>query len=219
MPRIKNKSTKPRQYKGKSRANWKDPWKLQLPGHDMFLQLHRTLREEIARRWNRGLPFNEELFDRWERARFLGFGNGSSIYDTSVVMGDVNVGTNTWIGPFTVLDGSGGLEIGSYCSISSGVHIYTHDTVKWAVSGGNAEIEHAPVKIGNCCYIGCYSVISRGITIGDHSVVGACSFVNQDIPAYTIAFGTPCRRVGHVTLDGRRTVEFEFDKRPKNLKT
>ena len=33
-------------------------------------------------------------------------------YDSVLVIGDVQVGKNTWIGPFVVLDGSGGLEIG-----------------------------------------------------------------------------------------------------------
>ena len=74
-------------------------------------------------RWNRDLPLEELLFDRWERARYLGFGAGASIYHTSYVFGDVRVGANTWIGPLTVLEGSGGLTIGAHCSISSGVQI------------------------------------------------------------------------------------------------
>lgn len=56
----------------------------------------------------------------------------------------------------------GGLQIGDYCSISSGVQIYTHDTVRWATSGGNIDPEHAPVRIGNRCYIGPNVVVSKG---------------------------------------------------------
>jgi acetyltransferase-like isoleucine patch superfamily enzyme len=49
---------------------------------------------------------------------------------------DVTVGKNCWIGPNVILDGSGGgLFIGDYVDISAGVHIYTHDTVKRAISG------------------------------------------------------------------------------------
>src|ERR1700674_4717821 len=88
--------------------------------------LHGTLRDEMRSRWNRDLPFEELLFDRWERAQYLGFGAGTSIYHTSYVYGDVRVGANTWIGPLTVLEGSGGLTIGSNCSISAGVQIFTH---------------------------------------------------------------------------------------------
>src|ERR1019366_8652869 len=67
---------------------------------------------------NRSLPFADLLFDRWERAKMLGFGEGTSVYDSTHVFGDVQVGKNTWIGPFTILDGSGGLTIGDNCSIS-----------------------------------------------------------------------------------------------------
>jgi acetyltransferase-like isoleucine patch superfamily enzyme len=163
-------------------------------------RLHALLRDEMRSRWNRDLPLEEMLFDRWERARHLGFGEGTSIYHNSYVYGDVRVGHNTWIGPFTLLEGSGGLTIGSHCSISAGVHIFTHDSVDWALSGGKAEYVKAPVSIGDCCYIGSQTVIARGVTIGDHSVVGACSFVNKDIPPYTIAAGVPCRETGRVAL-------------------
>src|SRR2546423_10331063 len=112
---------------------WKDAWKIETEGHRALLDLHRALRHEMKARWNRSVPFADELFDRWERAAFLGFGSGASIYDSSLVLGDVQVGEETWIGPFTVLDGRGGLTIGKYCSISAGVQLYSHDTVKWAL--------------------------------------------------------------------------------------
>jgi carbonic anhydrase/acetyltransferase-like protein (isoleucine patch superfamily) len=91
----------------------------------------------LRTRWSRSLAFADAIFDRWERAQTLGFGAGASIYDSAMDYGDVEVGAETWVGPFVVLDGSGGgLRIGEYCSISAGVQIYTHDTVFWALSGG-----------------------------------------------------------------------------------
>jgi len=164
-------------------------------------QLYKTLTERMKQRWNRDLPLEELIFDRWERARQLGFGEGTSVYHNSYIYGDVRVGKYTWIGPFTLLDGTGGLEIGDYCNISSGVQIYTHDTVKWALSGGKAEYERAPVKIGNCCYIGPNTVITKGVTIGDHSLIGAYTLVNKSIPENSIAFGIPVKVVGRVKLD------------------
>ncbi len=174
--------------------------------------LYESLRAETRERWQRDLPFSELLFDRWERARSLGFGEGTSIYHESYVYGDVTVGENTWIGPYTLLDGTGGLEIGDYCSISTGVQIYTHDTVKWALSGGRAETERAAVKIGNCCYIGSQSVVAKGVTIEDHCVVGACSFVNRPLPARTVAVGIPCREIGRVEIDEAGGVELVLER-------
>lgn len=172
-------------------------------------RIYKLLRIRMKEKWNRDLPFEELLFDRWERAKQLGFGEGVSIYHNSYVYGDVKVGKHTWIGPFTLLDGSGGLKIGDYCSISSGVQIYTHDTVKWAVSGGRAEYERLPVKIGNCCYIGPQTVIAKGVIIGDHCIVGACSFVNHDVPAYSIVAGVPGKVIGKVVVDGEK-VGYEY---------
>lgn len=178
---------------------------------DALLQLDQQLRDKLRTQFQRDLPFDEMLFDRWEHARSLGFGDGTSIYHNSYVFGDVQVGTNTWIGPFTILDGSGGLVIGDTCSISAGVQIYTHDSVRWAISGGNAAYERAAVQIGSCSYIGPQAIISKGVTIGHHCVIGAGSFVNRDISDYTIAVGTPCRPVGRVVLDAQGDIQFQYD--------
>lgn len=169
------------------------------------------LRGEFRQRFQRDLPLDEMLFDRWERAKSLGFGDKTSIYQNSYVYGDVTVGENTWIGPFTLLDGSGGLTIGSACSISAGVQIYSHDTVKWAVSGGKLPYERAPVVIGDACHIGASVVITKGVTIGAHSVIGSCAFVNRDVPPFTVAFGVPCRRRGRVVIAEDGSVRLEMD--------
>jgi acetyltransferase-like isoleucine patch superfamily enzyme len=155
----------------------------------------------MASRWRRSVPFGDLIVDRWERARTLGFGEGASIYDSSLVLGDVVVGEHTWIGPFTVLDGSGGLMIGSYCSISAGVQVYSHDSVLWAVSGGAAAPQRAPTRIGSRCYIGPTAVVAKGVTIGDGCVIGAGSLVLRDIPPGSKAFGVPCRVVAPVDVE------------------
>ena len=174
---------------------------------ELFVDLLSKLRslfqnemDTIKQKWNRSLPFADYIVDRFEKARTLGFGEGSSVYDSSLILGNVKVGMNTWIGPFTVLDGSGGLEIGDYCSISAGVQIYTHDTVKWATSGGLKSPECSSIRIGHRCYIGPNVIIAKGITIGDGCVVGANSFVNRDIPSGTKAWGSPASVQGEVNL-------------------
>jgi acetyltransferase-like isoleucine patch superfamily enzyme len=177
---------------------------------DELRAAHRAAAEELRERWDRDLPFDELVSDRWERAERLGFGEGASIYGSAYVYGEVRVGARTWVGPFVILDGSGGLTIGENCSISAGVQVYTHDTVQWALTNGAAESVRAPTSIGNCCFIGPRATIVHGVTIGDNSVVGAHSFVDRDVPARAIAVGTPARIVGHVELNGARA-ELIFD--------
>ena len=162
---------------------------------DQLRALWRDRRREVDARFRRTLPFGDYVVDRWEKARALGFGEGASIYDSALVIGEVSVGEQTWIGPGVVLDGSGGLSIGAYCAISAGVQIYSHDSVAWATSGGEQGIERAATRIGDRCYIGPNSIIAKGITIGDGSVVGAGSVVLSDLPAGSRAAGAPCRMI------------------------
>lgn len=173
-------------------------------------QLHLTRQAEILARWHRAVPFGDEITDRWQKARALGFGEGSSVYDSALIIGDVHVGEKTWIGPFTVLDGSNGLTIGRTCSISAGVQIYTHDSVLWALSGGQAEYEAGPVSIGDHCYLGPQVIVTSGVSIGRHCLVGANSIVNKDLPDHSIAFGSTCRIVGRVEVSDEGRVELHY---------
>lgn len=152
------------------------------------------MRQWMRANHHRILPVGDLFSDRWEKARYAGFGEGTSVYDSCLILGDVRVGSHTWIGPFTILDGSGGgLEIGDHCSISAGVQIYTHDSVKRALSAGVEPLDLAPTKIGSRCYIGPHAVICKGVTIGDGCVVGAHSLVQTDIPAGSRAHGSPVK--------------------------
>jgi len=136
----------------------------------------------------------------------------ASIYQSSYVFGKVEIEKNAWIGPFTILDGSGGrIKIGEFCSISSGVQIYTHDTVKWSITGGKSKIEKSSVSIGDHCYIGPNVIISKGVKIGKGCIIGANSFVNRNIPQYSIAYGIPAKKVGTIKISGKN-IKLEYFK-------
>lgn len=155
--------------------------------------LYCNLREQMKRDHNRHVSFGDLIADRWETAAQYGFGQDTSCYDNVLILGDVRVGANTWIGPNCILDGSGGLEIGDFCSISAGAQIYTHHTVRWSTSLGNEEVERASVKIGSGVYIGPQAVIQMGVEIGDKAVIGAFSLVNRDVPTGAKVWGCPAR--------------------------
>jgi len=182
-----------------------------LPLDEELGRLHARLRAEMAERHQRDLPLQDLLTDRWERARALGFGEGSSIYQSAYVYGDVQVGAGTWIGPNVLLDGSGGLRIGDGCDISAGVQIYSHDTVERTVSEGRREISHAPTAIGDHVHVGAAAVVAKGVTVGDHAVIGACAFVNRDVAPHTVAAGVPARPIGRVVVDADGGVTLVYD--------
>jgi acetyltransferase-like isoleucine patch superfamily enzyme len=158
--------------------------------------LQAELQSIKRRNFQRRVPFGDLITDRAENARLCGFGEGTTMYDNVLVLGDVKVGSHTWIGPGVVLDGSGELSIGDYVSISAGVHIYTHHTLNWAVSRGAEAPERAPTRIGSGIYIGPNSIVQMGVTIGDGAVIGAMSFVNRDVPPGARVYGCPARVAG-----------------------
>ncbi|MBP2027780.1 acetyltransferase-like isoleucine patch superfamily enzyme [Acetoanaerobium pronyense] len=161
--------------------------------------------------YNRVLPTNELLYDRWDKAKLLGSGENTSIYDSSVIMGDVEIGKNVWIGPFTLIDGAHAkLIIGDFCHISSGVQIVTHDTVKYVLSSGKVPIESGNVSIGKNTYIGGMAIITKNVRIGNHCIIGANSLVNKDIPDFSIAYGTPAKIVGKVSFNREGKIELIY---------
>ena len=82
------------------------------------------------------------------------------------------------------------VQIGSHCSIYS---ISTIDNKEGAV------------VLKNNCKIGSHTVIMPGLTVGKNSVIGACSFVNKNIPDNVIAAGVPAKVIGKIKKhDGRK---------------
>jgi acetyltransferase-like isoleucine patch superfamily enzyme len=152
---------------------------------DLTRQMHEKHRRKVS--------VGDLLTDRWETAKRLGFGEGSSCYDNVLVLGSVTVGRDCWIGPNVVLDGSGGLTIGDNVDVSAGVQIYSHDTVARVRSGGVEPMAYAATHIGSRVYIGPQTVIQKGVTIGDDVTIGAMSLVTRDIPSGTRAWGVPAK--------------------------
>ena len=179
--------------------------------------LHHALRDETFGRFKRINPFYEDIVDWHERGDFwTGDGSGVTVYGSTTIVGDVTIGAGTWVGPFCSLDGTGGLRIGKHCSISLGTQLLSHDTVRWALSGGTEPYEYGPIQIGDCCFVGTYAVITKGVTVGDHCVVAAGAVVTSDVPTHSIIAGVPARRIGHVEIaeDGKISLVHERQSGP-----
>lgn len=55
-----------------------------------------------------------------------------------------------------------------------------------------------PVRIGDHVWIASDTTVARGVSIGEHSIVGARSLVTGDVPPHTLVHGIPARPRGHV---------------------
>lgn len=163
-------------------------------------ELYEQKRQEKKETFNRSLAFGDYFTDRWERARSEGFGEGTSVYDNVLIIGDVKIGKHTWIGPNVVLDGSGGLEIGDYCAIGAGSQIYTHDSSEWSITLGKGKYKYLPTKIGNGVHISANVIVMPGVEIGDQCIIGASALITKTVPPRSRAHGVPAKVVGEVTI-------------------
>lgn len=80
------------------------------------------------------------------------------------------------------------IELGDNSIIGYGTTVLAHEFLHREWRTGN-------VRIGRNVLVGANSTILAGVSIGDNSVVGACSLVNDDIPANSFYAGVPARKV------------------------
>ena len=88
---------------------------------------------------------------------------------------EVSIGRHSWIGP--------------------GSRVFDSD--QHDLDAERPEVT-APVTIGDHVWVASDVTVLRGVSIGDHAVVGARSLVTADVPAHTLAFGTPAKPRGPV---------------------
>lgn len=103
---------------------------------------------------------------------------------------ELEIGYNSYLNDGVNICATQFIRIGHHAKIGDMTYIY--DTDFHEVSP-DAPIKHAPVSIGNNVWIGAKSMILPGTVIGDHSVIAAGSIVTGEIPAKSLAAGSPAR--------------------------
>ena len=94
------------------------------------------------------------------------------------------LGYKTDIGAFSYINARNGVIIEDFVQIGSHCSIYSISTI---------DKKHGKVRLKKGCRIGTHSVIMPGVTIGEGSIIGAFSFVNENIPAGVLAYGVPAK--------------------------
>jgi len=100
---------------------------------------------------------------------------------------NLQLGLRTDIGAFTYINALRGVVIEDEVQIGSHCSIYSISTI---------DNKEGKVVLKRNCRIGSHSVVMPGVTVGENAIVGAFSFVNQDVPANVLAFGVPVRVIG-----------------------
>ncbi|MDY0129037.1 MAG: acyltransferase [Methanosarcina vacuolata] len=104
----------------------------------------------------------------------------------------LKLGYKTDIGAFTYINAKHEVIIEDYVQIGSHSSIYSISTI---------DNKEGKVCLKTNCKIGSHTVVMPGVTIGENSIIGAFSFVNQDIPANVVAFGVPARVIRKINPD------------------
>lgn len=122
-------------------------------------------------------------------------------------VGDVVVGSNSRIGIGNTLIGP--VKIGDYVNtaqhvVLSGLNHNYEDVGAAVVEQG---VSVGQIEVGDNVWIGANSVVLAGVSIGKHSVVGAGSVVNRDIPPYSVAVGNPARVIKQYDFEKKEWVK------------
>lgn len=117
--------------------------------------------------------------------------------------GGVRIGNYVHFAAYASIGGAASVEIHDFCGLSRNVAIFSSND---DYSGGALtnpmvpaefrQVTSAPVVLEKHVLIGCGSVIMPGVTIGTAAAVGALTFVNKNVPPFTVVSGNPPRKIG-----------------------
>ena len=107
--------------------------------------------------------------------------------------GSIAIGANVYIGPYSVLYGSGGLTIGRNVLIASQCTIVAsnHGIADTQTPIREQKIRALGITIGDDVWIGSGARILDGVTIGRGAVIGAGAVVAKSLPDFAVAMGVP----------------------------
>lgn len=122
------------------------------------------------------------------------------------------------------------VSIGNNCYMNRNFILLTHDWVTkvFIESGRDFLPSSGRVRIGNNVSFGQNVMVLKGVTIGDNCFIGAGSIVTKDIPANSVAVGTPCKAIMSLddfykkrmdlsvqeALEYARSIKERFNRRP-----
>ena len=123
-------------------------------------------------------------------------GAHSVIEDFAVInngVGDIIIGHHTGIGLSNIMIGP--VTLGNYVTMAQHVVLsgLNHGFEDVTISTRLQKVITNQITVCDDVCIGANALITAGVTIGKHSVIGAGSVVTKDIPEYCVAVGNPAK--------------------------
>ena len=100
----------------------------------------------------------------------------------------LKVGDHTWIGERVWIDNLADIRIGANCCLSQGAMLLTgnHDYKK-----PTFDLMVQEIVLEDGAWVGAKTVVTPGVTVGNHAVLAVGSVASQDLEPYTIYRGNP----------------------------
>ncbi|WP_316780195.1 acyltransferase [Pedobacter antarcticus] len=139
------------------------------------------------------LPFNS-----------FSLGAGSVIEDFSVLnngVGDLSIGHHTIIGIGNTIIGP--VQIGNHVMLAQNVVIsgLNHGYEDINISPSDQVVTTKLITISDDVWIGANAVITAGVRIGKHAIVGGGSVVTKDVPDYCVVVGNPAKIIKRYSFE------------------
>jgi acetyltransferase-like isoleucine patch superfamily enzyme len=141
------------------------------------------------------------------KGELLTFGHG----------GRIIIGDYCYVGEQSRIWSALHITIGDRVMIAHNVNIFDnlthpinpkarHDHFKRIIMNGHpkqADLSEAAVIISDDAWLGCMSIILKGVTIGEGAIVGAGSVVTKDVLPWTIVAGNPAKVIRKISPEER----------------
>jgi acetyltransferase-like isoleucine patch superfamily enzyme len=114
--------------------------------------------------------------------------------------GSISIGKRVLINDFCYIGSHSSVSIGDDVMIAEmvGIRDFDHSYSLTNLPINAQGLNSAPVNIESNVWIGRLCTITKGVTIGTGSVIGANSVVTKDIPPYVVAAGQPAKIIKHI---------------------
>lgn len=131
--------------------------------------------------------------------------------------GAISIGEYCYIGESTRIWSARSIRIGNRVLIAHNVTILDslthpigakarHEHFKHIITDGHPDridLDERVVDIGDDVWVGCMSIVLRGVSLGQGAIVGAGSVVTENVPPWTLAAGNPARIIRELDGDER----------------
>ena len=160
--------------------------------------------QDLRVMWPRHLQISGPKISVGEHVHFMALPDKPVRLAVFEGLGRIHIGNYSIVNPGVRISSAASIEIGHSCMLAMNCYLSDadwHDIHHRIFAPGNSE----PIVLGNNVWIGDSALVTKGVTVGDNSIVGAWSVVTKDVPANVIVAGNPARVVkeldtSHLTL-------------------